>query len=119
MEAATAPGAGERAFSVLAYLGPLVVVPLLKRKKPRFVFYHTRQGAYFFVLFLAAFILTFVPVLLMKDTRFDPSFLFTLFSVLLLLELTIYVILSLTLVVQAARGRMPMLPLLGEMAGEA
>ena len=103
---------------MFAYLGPLVVVPLLTRKKQRFLFYHTRQGAYFFVLFLAMFILTFVPLLLMRGSL-EQSFLFRVFSVLLLLELALYVIVSVTMVVQTARGRMPMLPLLGDMAGEA
>jgi len=118
VEASPQASGGDRTLSLLAYLGPFVVVPLLMRKKGRFLFFHTRQGLYFFVLFLAAFILTFVPILLMRGTSLETTFVFVVCSVLLLLELTVYVIVSLAMMVQSARGQMPMLPLLGEMAGE-
>lgn len=108
----------ERILAAFSYLGPFVVVPLLVRRKQRFLAYHTRQGLYLFVLFLAAFILTFAPVYLMRGTGLEESALFVLFSVLLLLELGTYGVVSLFLAYSGGRGRMPMLPLLGDMAGE-
>lgn len=105
-------------LAVFSYLGPFVVVPILVRRKQRFLSYHTRQGLYLFVLFVAAFLLTFLPVYLMRGTGLEDSVVFVLFSVLLLLELGTYTVMTLYLAYSGGRGRMPMLPLLGDLAGE-
>lgn len=113
-----APSSGHRALAAFAYLGPFVVIPLLVRKKPRFLAYHTRQGLYLFAAFIAAFLLTFGLLYLFWDKALDIRPVFSVLSVVLFLELAAYVGIVVYLAVQSGRGQMPMLPLLGDLAGE-
>lgn len=110
---------GQRALAALAYIGPLVVIPVLVRKKERFLAYHTRQGLYLFAGFVAAFLLTFGLLYLFYDRVLDIRPVFSVLSVILFLELVAYAGVVLYLAVQSGRGQMPMLPLLGDLAGES
>jgi uncharacterized membrane protein len=108
---------GERFFALLAYVGPLVVIPLLMRSRKRFLRYHARQGMYLFGVFVAALILTLALLFLFKGPV-AQEFVFLFLSVVLLLEFILYVATSLFLAYRAAQGSMPMIPVLGDMAGE-
>lgn len=108
----------DRVLSALAYVGPLVIVPLLMRRKARFVRYHTRQAIYVFVVFVVAFLLTLGLLYLFSDRLLDVAAAFNVLAVLFLLEIVAYVLGVVFLVVQASRARMPMVPLLGELSGE-
>ena len=109
---------GDRSLGALAYVGPLVIAPLVKRKKTRFLAFHTRQGLYLFGSAVALVLVTLGVLFLFDQTsgRNSPFFLF--FSVVLLLEMVVYGILVIALAIQASRSRMTMLPLLGDLAGE-
>jgi hypothetical protein len=106
----------ERGLAALAYIGPLILVPLLTRGKKRFLLYHTRQGLYWFALSILAFLMTLGVLFLLQKAKSGNVFL--IFSVLLLLEVIGYCVISFALAYSAGRGRMPMLPLLGDLAGE-
>src|SRR5688500_1179751 len=112
------PSGGERTLGALAYWGPFVIVPLVVRKKSRFLSYHTRQGLYLFGTAVAAVLVTLALLFLFDQTSGRNSPFFLLFSVVLLLEMVAYGILVVTLTIQALRSRMTMLPLLGDLAGE-
>lgn len=109
---------GDRVVSTLAYIGPLVIIPLLMRRKARFVRYHTRQGMYLFVVYVVAFLLTLGLLYLFSDRLLDVEAAFNVLAVLFLLELVVYVLGIAYLAVQASRARMPMVPVLGELSGE-
>lgn len=102
----------------MAYLGPFVVIPVLVRRKPRFLAYHTRQALYLFAAFIAAFLLTIALLYLFWDKALDIRPLFRVLAVVLFLELAAYVGVVAYLAIQSGRGQMPMLPLLGDLAGE-
>ncbi len=109
---------GDRVLSALAYLGPLVIVPLLVRRKARFVRYHTRQGMYLFVVYVVSFLLTLGLLYAFSDQVLDLQVAFNVLAVLFLLELVVYLAGIIYLAVQASRARMPMVPVLGELSGE-
>lgn len=109
---------GDRVLSVMAYVGPLVIVPLLIRRKARFVRYHTRQGMYLFVVYVVAFLLTLGLLYVFSDRLLDVTVAFNVLAVLFLLEIVAYVAGILYLAVQASRARMPMVPVIGELSGE-
>ena len=116
--ASGSPSASERTLGAVAYVGPLIVVPMLVRKKSRFLSYHTRQGLYLFGTAASVFLVTIgLLYVFQKVVPTAPVFLFL--SVLLLLEFIAYGAVVLALAVSAARGLMPMLPLLGDLAGES
>ena len=46
-----------RFFGILAYLGPLVFVPMFARKNSDFAQYHARQGFNVFVLYAASWVI--------------------------------------------------------------
>jgi uncharacterized membrane protein len=108
----------DRGLGALAYWGPLVVLPLVMRKKSRFLSYHTRQGMYLFGTAVATVLLTLGVLFLFDQTTGRTSPPFLIFSVVLLLEMVLYGILVVVLTIQSLRSRMPMLPLLGDLAGE-
>jgi uncharacterized membrane protein len=58
-----------KVFAILAYLGILVLVPLLAAKESRFARYHTNQGL---VLFLAAIVCGFAGAILSFMLAFVP-----------------------------------------------
>ena len=113
------PSGGERGLAALAYWGPLVVVPLVVRKKGRFLSYHTRQGLYLFGTAVATVVLTLGLLFLFDQTMGRNSPPFLVLSVILLLEMIVYVVMVVSLTVASLRSRMPMLPLLGDLAGES
>lgn len=115
--ASQSPSGGERTLGALAYWGPLVFVPLLLRRKARFVAYHTRQGLYLFAVAVAAFLVT-LGLLYVFQRPVPVEAVFLILSVVLLLETVAYGVVVLFLSVGAARGKMPMLPLIGDLAGE-
>lgn len=118
IEASKPVSGGDRGLGALAYWGPLVIAPLVKRKKTRFLAFHTRQGLYLFGAAVAAVLVTLALLFLFDQTSGRDSPFFLVFSVILLLEMVAYAILVVTLSLQALRSRMAMLPLLGDLAGE-
>lgn len=106
-------------MGALAYWGPFVILPLVLRKKNRFLAYHTRQGLYLFGAAVAMFLVTLALLYLFDQTTGRDSPPFLVLSVILLLEMVIYGVLVIALTVQSLRSRMPMLPLLGDLAGES
>jgi uncharacterized membrane protein len=105
-------------MAVLAYLGPLVIVPLLKPDKDRYLGYHTRQGTYIFILYVVAFLAT-LGLLYVFRNLWTVEAVFNVLAVVFLMELVVYVVGTIWLAVQASRGRMPMVPVIGELSGEA
>ena len=94
------------------------MVPLFVKRKSRFLYFHTRQGLYLFVLFLTAFLVTLGLLYLFDQRALGVRPVFQLLAVLMLLELAAYALTTLVLALAAARSRMPMLPFLGDLAGE-
>lgn len=107
-----------RVLAGLAYLGPLVLVPLFVRKKDRFLAYHTRQGLYLFATAATLLVLMLFILYAFWTPALDLPQVFRVLSVIWGLAFLGYVALSLFLAVQSVRGRMTMLPLLGDLAGE-
>lgn len=117
MATEAAPSGAERTIGALAYVGPFVLVTILRRKKSRFLLYHARQGLYLFAIAIAFLAIT-LGLLYVFQRPLKATVVFLILSVVLLLELIVYAITMLGLVIAAARGRMPMLPVLGDLAGE-
>jgi uncharacterized membrane protein len=118
MAADVPPRPMERTLAVFAYLGPLLLVPLLVRNKIRYLAYHTRQGIYLFAVFVILMSVSLSLLYVVGPRQLDLKIVFNFLAVLFLLEALLYVGTTLYLAVQAGRARMPMLPVLGEMAGE-
>ncbi|MFH1190979.1 MAG: hypothetical protein V1670_02130 [Candidatus Omnitrophota bacterium] len=50
-------------FAIIAYVSFLCILSLVLKKNNKFAFYHARQGLVLFVMEVAAFILSIIPVL--------------------------------------------------------
>lgn len=48
-------------FGILAYLGILVLIPLLVKKDDDFVHFHAKQGLVMLIIWIAVWIVTLVP----------------------------------------------------------
>lgn len=119
MEEASLRG-GDVFLAMLAYLPLVFLVPLMARRRSRFVLFHARQGLYAFSVFLVLFVIfagLFALSTLTLGWTEDHVVVKTL-AVLVLLVAASYVVTTLWMLVAVAQKRMPMLPVLGEMAGE-
>ena len=50
-------------FAILAYFGPLCLIPLFVKKKNRFAAFHTRQGLVLFIGEVGGLIINIIPLL--------------------------------------------------------
>jgi uncharacterized membrane protein len=107
----------DRLLGCLAYLGPLVVVPLLVPKRHRFLFFHTRQGLYLFATWLVLMIPLLGLFYLFNDVN-PVDVLKRVLAVLVALVTIVYAVTSLVLAAATIGQKMLMVPVLGEFAGE-
>lgn len=57
-------GAGnDQAMGIIAYLGPLCIVPILVAKDSEFAMYHANQGLILFIVAIALSFIAIVPIL--------------------------------------------------------
>jgi uncharacterized membrane protein len=107
-------------FSLLAYVPVLFLVPLIARRRSRFVLYHARQGLYAFSVFLVLFVVFAGLFGLTTITlRWDEgNVAVKALAVLTVLTVSTYVVTTLWMMVSVLQKKMVMLPVLGEMAGE-
>lgn len=107
-------------LALLAYLPVLFLVPLIARRRSRFVLYHARQGLYVFSVFLVLFVLFAGLFGLFTITlRWDEgNVVVKTLAVLTVMTVATYLMTTLWMVFSVAQKKMAMLPVLGEMAGE-
>ncbi len=53
----------QKIFGILAYLGILVLVPLLVKKDDDFVHFHAKQGLVLLIVWIIVWVITMIPVL--------------------------------------------------------
>jgi uncharacterized membrane protein len=94
--------AENKVFAILAYFGILFLIPLFAAKESPFARFHTNQGLILFLAYIAVWILTVVLGLI--------SAVLSLIGSLLFLGLFILFILG---VINAAKGELKELPLIG------
>ena len=63
----TAQSTEDKFFAILCYLGPLLLIPLIMKKKNHFVYAHLRQGVMFLILFLAVRVISYIPLISIID----------------------------------------------------
>jgi len=83
-------------FAVLAYLGILVLVPLLAKKESKFAMFHAKQGLVLLIGWVISWILSFVFIGFILDV--------------------IMIVFSIWGIVNAASGKYAKLPLIGDLA---
>ena len=93
--------------SILAYLGILIIIPVLVAKDDPFVKFHIKQGIGLIILWLIFWVLSFVLGIFLAVTRLP--FLTLIFPVLWLLS----VILMIIGITNAATGKTKELPIIG------
>ena len=100
----TSPGSGSNntLMGILAYLGILVIIPLLTHKGDQFVKFHAKQGL---VLFICEVVIWTIGM----------SFFWSLFMIMNLINLAV-VVLSILGIVNVVNGQMKELPLIGSFA---
>ena len=94
-------------FGVLAYLGPVLFVPMFVKKDSQFAQYHVRQGFNLFVFMVASVVLQYTIGLIPYVGEYFFRF------VLYLADLGIFVF-SIIGIVHALRGEMKPLPIFGD-----
>lgn len=87
-------------MGVLAYIGPLVIIPFLMEKKDEFVKFHTKQGIVLFGLELVIMVLGSMMYLFMLGTLFNLATL----------------VLSIIGIVNVVQGQKKELPVIGSLA---
>jgi uncharacterized membrane protein len=92
-------GNNQMLMGILAYIGPLVLIPLLVEKHDPFVKYHIRQGLVLLVLWVALYVL--------------GSIIFMLWPILKFVELGV-IILSILGIVNVVQKKMEPVPLVGQ-----
>jgi len=107
-------------LAFLAYLPVLFLIPLIARRRSRFVLYHARQGLYVFSVFLVLLVvftgLFGLATITLKWS--ESNVVVKALAVLMLLTFATYLLTILWMIVSVAQKKMTMLPVLGEMAGE-
>jgi uncharacterized membrane protein len=98
-----------KVMAILAYIGILVIVPLLAAKQSPYARYHTVQGFNLFVIAVACYIvLQILMAILPLFVSAILSFLFSLLSIALL-------VLAIIGIINAAQGKAKELPVIGGM----
>lgn len=97
-----------KVFAVLAYLGILVLVPLLAAKDSPFARFHANQGL---VLLISAILLGFVMSFTTTALLFSGEFALAGLVYLLWLAPLVFAVIG---IINAANGEMKKLPLIGE-----
>jgi uncharacterized membrane protein len=82
-------------FAVLAYLGILVLVPLLAKKESKFAMFHAKQGLVLLIGWIIGWLLSFVFIGFILDI--------------------VLIIFSIWGLINAATGKMVKLPLVGDL----
>ncbi len=90
----------QTAMAVLAYIGPLVIISYLMAKNDEFVKFHIKQGLVLLVISIILWVLS-------------SMFLFSLYSIIQLLNLGVLV-LAIIGIVNAVQGKEKLLPLVGQ-----
>ena len=90
-----------RAFAILAYIGPLIIIPLLIAKHDPFVRFHIKQGLLIFIGEIATWLIA--------------GMLFPSFSLIRIFNIFLFV-LAIVGIIRAATGEMKELPLIGHLA---
>lgn len=106
---AASGGDNDKLMGVLAYLGILVLVPLLAAKESKFAQYHAKQGLTLFVVEIVLTVLYWVAGFL---TVFTGGFGFILFPLLGLVWLGT-IVLAIIGIVNAVNNEMKPLPIIG------
>lgn len=107
---------GDQFLGFLAYLGPFVLIPMLRPRKRRFLLFHTRQGLYLFAtsLLLLAVVLGIFQLFTMVQFEFGQK----VAAVCGAMVFLVWAAVSLAMALTTLRKRMVMLPIMGEFAGE-
>jgi len=90
-------------YAILAYFGPLFLVPLLAAKNSPFAKFHTNQGIILFILWLAVWILSLIVIAI--------SWRLYIIIQILYLGITVLAIIG---IINAAKGEEKELPLIGQ-----
>lgn len=83
-------------FAVLAYLGVLVLVPLLAKKESKFAMFHAKQGLILLIGWIISWLLSFVFIGFILDV--------------------VMIVFSIWGIVNAATGKYAKLPLIGDLS---
>lgn len=83
-------------FAVLAYLGVLVIVPLLAKKDSKFAMFHAKQGLILLIGWVISWLLSFVFIGFILDV--------------------VMIVFSIWGIVNAATGKYAKLPVIGDLA---
>lgn len=95
--------ADNKVMGILAYLGILFLVPLLAAKESPFARFHANQGLLLFIGYIAVYIVYFILLMISPMIGMIASILF--------LGLFVLAILG---IINAAKGEMKELPLIGK-----
>jgi len=102
--------AQNKVMAVLAYLGPLVLVPILGAKESKFARYHANQG----LLLLIACIAWSIASSVLHSTFVAISWRLAFVSSLLSLVSLVFLVLAIIGIVNAANGKAKELPVIGK-----
>ncbi|MDR3339004.1 MAG: DUF4870 domain-containing protein [Candidatus Symbiothrix sp.] len=95
--------ANNKVLAILAYFGILFLIPLLAAKDSPFARFHANQGLNLFILWIAAYIVVTILVIIVHALALILNLLFL-----------VVLILAILGIINAAKGEMKELPLIGK-----
>lgn len=104
--------AANKAMALLAYIGILVLIPLLAAKNSKYARFHTNQGL---VLLLAEIAFSVVRGIVMAIMGAISSVLSTIFSILFWVVSLLFLVLLILGIVNAVTGKAKELPVIGKL----
>ena len=98
-----------RAMAILAYFGPLVLIPLFAAKGSRFARYHTNQGLVLLLAAIAYSIAQTIVTIILTAIWWRLAFIGSILSIVSI----VFFVLMILGIINAANGRAKALPLIG------
>lgn len=88
-----------KVVAILAYLGLLVIVPILTARESRFAMYHANQGLILLIIWVGLWFISFIPIL----------------GLIAIIAWIVPIVFSIMGIINALNGKMKPLPLLGHL----
>ena len=104
-----------KVMAILAYFGPLVLVPILAAKESRFARYHANQGLILAIIEVVWSILFWIitSIIISSNPFIVLSFVWTLISIIQWAGLIFMAVLAIIGIINANKGEMKPLPVIG------
>jgi len=99
-----------KVMAILAYLGFLVLVPILAAKESRFARFHANQGLVLFIATIAVYIVIAILAAILMVISWKLASLVTILNAVVWIGVLVLVVLG---IINAAKGEMKELPLIG------